>query len=603
VTGIRWKVTAAGVVLAAAVITMAGCSGARPPASAKRATAQARYLLTPTPAAPSRLPGVVVTTPPTGATGRLPGATGGARALWQGAPWGGVTFDGGTLLGIDGAQVDAISAATGAPAWTATMPAPLTQVLGLVPAGGAVIVEAGHSTGQPPAAVFAVVTEYVALSLATGRVLWAVPVGGTYQNPPVAASGRYLLTGDTSGAVIARVIATGAVAWRDPRPAVCRQPASAGTDNAGLGLGADGPVVAASFDCGPRVVVQRLDPATGRALWTWQSPAVAAGAVQQLAVIAAASRGGIVLLAGEIAAPPAAREFTARLPRHYGWPRALDPPDQVSTVLAVSAADGRPRWTELGGQLETFTLTDGLVCEVVSPGLECRADATGAATMPTLLTGMQDGDSPPYADDALAGISGDFAAVTVPSAASGTVTLRVVRLRDGATVARVRVAIGSTSRGGSDYQVFAVAAGPLPGGAIEVLLRRVDLPGYPLLALEVPLSAAGSGGVLLHQRADLRKRRLHVLGSAAAHRVVGLHDDRPVRIAGALVGNRQQRLARLVLALGQVVAERSAARGVEVRPVRLKHFRHARQQRLDHVVNVVGGKGPHCLVSELDRCS
>jgi outer membrane protein assembly factor BamB len=588
----------AAAVIIAAVITTVGCTGVRTRAPANRATAQARYLQTRTPPAPSRLPGVVVTTPPAAVTGRLPGATGGARALWQGAPWGGVTIDGRTLLGIDGAQVYAISATTGKPAWAATMPAALTQILGLLPAEGAVIVEAGHQIGQPPAAVFAVVTEYVALDLATGRVLWAVPVGGAYQNPPLAASGRYLLTGDTSGAVVARVIATGAVAWRDPRPAVCRQPASPGTDNAGLGLAADGPLAAASFDCGPRVVVQRLDPATGTALWTWQSPAVGAGAVQQLAVTAAASKGGIVLLAGEIAAPPAASQFTARLPRHYGWPRALDPPDQVSVVLALGAARGRPLWTELGGQLETFTLTAGAVCEVVSPGLECRDDATGAATMPTLLTGMQDGDSPPYADDALAGISGDFAAVTVPSAASGTVTLRVVRVRDGATVARVRVAIASTSRGGSDYQVFAVAAGPLPGGAIEVLLRRVDRSGYPLLALKVPLS-----GVLLHQRADIRKRRLHMLGGAAAHRVVGLHDDRPVRVAAALVGDRQQRLAHLVLTLGQVVAERPAARGVEVRPVWLKHFRHSRQQRLDHVVNVIGGKSLHCLVSELDRCS
>jgi hypothetical protein len=575
---IRWKrangraVLTMGVITVAvitgAVIATAGCTGARP-AAANRATAQARYLQTSTPPAPSGLPGVVVTTPPAAVTGRLPRATGGARALWQGAPWDGVTFDGGTLLGIDGAQVDAISAVTGKPAWTAAMPAPFTQILGLVPAGNAVIVEAGGPVGQPPAAVFAVVTEYVALDLATGRVRWAVPVGGAYQNPPLAASGRYLLTGDTTGAVVARVIATGAVAWRDPRPAACRQPASAGTDNAGLGLAADGPVAAASFDCGPVVVVRRLDPATGTALWTWQSPAVAAGAVQQLAVAAAASRGAIVLLAGEIAAPPAAREFTAGLPRAYGWPRALDPPDQVSTVLALSAADGRPRWTELGGQLETFTLTDGVVCEVVSPGLECRDDKTGAPTMPTLLTGMQDGDSPPYADDALAGISGGFAAVTVPSAANGTVTLRVVRVRDGATVARVRVAIGATSTDGSDYQVFAVGAGLLPGGAVEVLLRRVDLPGYPLLALEVPVS-----GVLLHQRADLRKRRLHVLGGPAAHRVVGLHDDRPVRVAPALVGDGQQRLADLVLTLGQVVAERPAARGVEVRPVRREHFRH-----------------------------
>jgi outer membrane protein assembly factor BamB len=453
------------------------------------ATAQARFYTPTAPGAltapPSTLPGVVVTTPPRATPGRLPRATGGARALWQGARWGGVTFDGGTLLGIDGTQVDAISAATGEPVWTATMPAALSQVLGLTPAAGVVIVEAGHTIGQAPAAVFAVVTEYVALDLATGRQLWALPVGGAYQNPPLAVSGPYLLTGDPTGAVIARVIATGAVAWRDPRPAICRQPPSQGTDNAGLGLAADGPVAAASFDCGPRVVVQRLDPATGTALWTWQSPAVAPGAVQQLALTAAASSGGILLLAGEIASPPAADRFVGRLPRAYAWPSALDPPDQVSTVLALSAAAGRPLWTEVGGQLETFTLTAGAVCEVVSPGLECRDDATGAATMPTLLTGMQDGDSPPYADDGLAGIGGGYAAVTIPSA--GGVLLRVVRVRGGATVARVRLAIGSASGGGSDYQVFAVAAAPLRARAIEVLLRRVDLPGYPLLALEVPV--------------------------------------------------------------------------------------------------------------------
>src|SRR5580693_7800661 len=121
----------AAAVITAAVITAAGCTGARAPGAANRATAQARYLQTSTPPAPSGLPGVVVTTPPAAVTRRLPGATGGARALWQGAPWGGVTFDGGTLLGIDGAQVDAIAAATGKPAWTVTMPPAFTQILGL----------------------------------------------------------------------------------------------------------------------------------------------------------------------------------------------------------------------------------------------------------------------------------------------------------------------------------------------------------------------------------------------------------------------------------------------------------------------------------------
>jgi outer membrane protein assembly factor BamB len=412
--------------------------------------------------------------------------TGGpARALWQGAPWGGVTLDGGTLLGVNGAKVDAISAATGRPLWTATMPAPLAQVMGLVPADSAVVVESGHTVGQAPAAVFDVVSAYTALDLATGRPLWTVPADGTYQNPPIAASGTYLLTGDTSGAVIARVTATGAVAWRDPRPAACGQAPSAGMDNAGLGLAADGPLAAASFSCGQRVIVQRLDPATGTALWTWQSPAVAAGDVLQLALTAAASDGGMLLLAGQIATPPAARQFTARLPHAYAWPPALDPPDQVSTILALAAATGHPLWTELGGQLELFSLTAGTVCEMVAGGLECRDDTTGAPTMPTLLTGKTDGDAPPYADDGLAAVGGGLAVVTMPSPAGG-VLLRVVRVRHGATVAQVHLAVGTRAFGGANYQVFAVAAGPLGKGAILVLLRRVDLPGYPLLALDIP---------------------------------------------------------------------------------------------------------------------
>lgn len=431
--------------------------------------------------------GVTVTTPAPAAPGRLPAVTGGtAHALWQGAPWGGVTFDGGTLLGIDGASVDAISAATGRPLWTATMPQPLAQIMSLVPAGNAVIVESARTVGQAPAAVYGAVSEYTALDLATGRPLWTVPVGGTYQNPPIAVSRDYLLTGDTSGAVIARVIETGAVAWRDPRPAACGQAPSTGMDNAGLGLAADGSLAAASFSCGPRVIVRRLDPATGTALWTWQSPAVGAGDVLQIALAAAASDGRMLLLAGQIASPPAAQQFTARLPHAYAWPPALDPPDQVSTILALAAATGHPLWSELGGQLELFTLTAGSVCEMVAGGLECRDDATGAATMPTLLTGKTDGDSPPYADDGFAGVSDGLAAVTMPSPTGGVV-LRVVRVRGGAMVTQVHLAVGTTAFGGANYQVFAVAAGPLGKGAILVLLRRVDLPGYPLLALDVPV--------------------------------------------------------------------------------------------------------------------
>jgi PQQ-like domain len=430
---------------------------------------------------------VNVSTPPPVARGNLPAVTGRrVRVLWQGAPWSNLTFDGGTLLGSDGAQVDAISATTGEPLWTATLPPMLSQLVGLVPAVGAVIVEAGTAKGQAPAGVFPVVSEYVALDLATGRMLWAAPAGGQSQNPPIAASGKYLLTGDPSGGVTARVVATGAVVWQRQRPAACRQPPDPGTDNAGLGLAADGTLAGVSFDCGPRVIVQRLDPATGRALWTWQSPAVAAGATQQLALTAAAKDGGILLLSGEIAAPPAAQQFASLLPHARAWPAALDPPDQISTLLALSAAKGRPLWTELGGQLATFALSSGAVCEMVSGGLECRRDATGASVLPILLTGKTDADSPPYAGDGFAGVSGSMAAVTLP-ARGGGVTLRVVRIRGGKIVAQVHLAIGTTAVGGANYQVFAVAAGQLRNGATEILVRRVDVPGYPVVALEVRL--------------------------------------------------------------------------------------------------------------------
>jgi outer membrane protein assembly factor BamB len=453
-TGI-WRNGAAAVVLTAAgLITVAACGPATHLAASGRVT--------------------------------LPAVTGGkVRALWQGAPWGNLTFAGGTLLGVDGNQVDAVRAATGKLIWTATIPASLPQILGLVPAGDVVIVEAGHTIGQAPAAVVPIVSTDVALDLATGARRWTAPVGGQYQSPPIAASGTLLLTGDPAETVTARIAATGAVVWRDPRPAAC-QPAGesdGGLGSPALGVAADGSLAAASWDCGPRVVVRRFDPATGKPVWTWQSPAVPAGAVQSLSVVAAARDGGLVLLAGQVASPPAAQQFLARFPHPDTWPPVLGPADQISTVLALDAAVGRPRWSELGGQLETPALTAGAACELVSAGLECRDDATGAPTIPALLTGMTEG-SPPYADDGFAGVSGGLAAVTQPH--SGGVTLRVVSVSNGATVARAYLAIGTTTQDGSSYQVFAVTAGQLTPDTTLVLVRRVDLPGYPVLALAVP---------------------------------------------------------------------------------------------------------------------
>jgi outer membrane protein assembly factor BamB len=415
----------------------------------------------------------------------------GVSALWQGAPWIDLTFAGPDLLGIDVEtnRLHAIRAATGAPLWTATMPKSAPLILGLLPAGNVVVVAAGHNTGPFPIGYIPVVSAYVALDRATGKRLWATTVGGDYQSPPAAVSGKYLLTGDVSGAVTARNVATGAVVWRDPRPAGCGPAPTEEARNAGLGLAADGPLVAASFTCGPRVVVQRLHPATGRPTWTWRSPSVGANVGQYLAVTSAALRGGVVLVTGAIGPPPAAQRFLSRFPHARAWPDVLGPNDAESTILALDAATGHPRWSELGGQLVTVAPTDAAVCEVVDVGAECRDDTTGAASMPILLTGRPQLSSPPYEDDGYAGVSAGLVAVTMPSH-SGGVTLRVQRVRGGTVVAQVRLAIGATAYNGAKYDVFAIGAGPLGSTAILVLVRRIDLPGFPVLALQVPLPAA-----------------------------------------------------------------------------------------------------------------
>jgi hypothetical protein len=179
--------------------------------------------------------------------------------------------------------------------------------------------------------------------------------------------------------------------------------------------------------------------------------------------------------------------FAGRLPRPFAWPPGLGPADDVNLIIALDAANGRPRWSEAGGQLAMFAPTDGALCEVVSVGLECRDDVTGTATLPMLLTGKSDGDAPPYSADGYAGVGCGLVAMTVPSRGGG-VALLIVRVRGGATVARVRLAIGAAPRDGSSFQVFAIAAGPLGGHAMLLLVRRVDVPGYPVVALAVRCS-------------------------------------------------------------------------------------------------------------------
>jgi len=111
-------------------------------------------------------------------------------------------------------------------------------------------------------------------------------------------------------------------------------------------------------------------------------------------------------------------------------------------------------------------------------------DTTGAATLPDLMTGQNPDGSPP-----MAAISGSVAIVMAERLRADEVTLRVVKIRGGATAAQARLGIGANGYGGASIRVVPAAAGPLPGGATLVLINRVDLPDDPLLALRIPPQA------------------------------------------------------------------------------------------------------------------
>jgi outer membrane protein assembly factor BamB len=436
----------------------------------------------------------VVTTRLAGGASPVPAVAGSTlRPLWQGAPWGDLTISDGLVIGIafrDGhPAVRAASALTGAGVWSAQLPARLTEVLGVVAGDGVVVVEAGHDFGHAPLMVAAEVTEAVVLDERTGRELWAAGVEGRSQNPPIALSGNAVLIGAPSGVITARDARSGKVLWQSPRPGGCAKITVASPVDEGMGLAADGGLAAASFECaGGRMLAERLNPATGAALWSWQSPRTGSGDQAFLSVTGVATQGSVVLLTGQDAPPSGALRLARSLPRPSFWPASLGPLDDVQVVLALDAQTGRPRWTELGGQGVDFTLADGAVCEVVNTGFECRDDVTGALTRPVLVTGQSASATPPYADDGWAGISGPYAGAVVAPLLGGHVTVDVLGIRTHARLGRAELAIGFKARS-ANYQTFVVAAGTLPSGKVLLLLRRVDghgqNPVYPVIALEV----------------------------------------------------------------------------------------------------------------------
>src|SRR5215472_13942582 len=390
---VRYHRRSAQLAVCLGLLALAGCGGISPSADSRHAKVSPAAAQTAEP-----VPAV---------SGRL------LSPLWQRALGGGLVIDGGVVLSLSyrPAGVDAVSAVTGSTRWVAGMPARL-QAYGLVPGNGVVIVEAGHEFGHAPALVTFGVTEYVALDLRTGRRLWTLAAPWHFQNPPIAISGNRVLTTDLTGAITARQAVTGRVQWRRAPPSGCWRRGPGSLTNA-FALAADQTRVAVSFSCdGYRALVQMLDPATGAMSWSWRPPR-SVGAQSGLAATGVASQGDVVLVTGQDAPPVGPYPFARTVPQRYSWPTSLGPRDDIQVVLAFDARTGRPRWIELGGQMVSFTLADGAVCETVNTGLECRDDVTGALTGPVLVSGQDTASIPPMGGDGSAGISGSVAAVTV----------------------------------------------------------------------------------------------------------------------------------------------------------------------------------------------
>lgn len=450
------------------------------------------------------IPGSAIPSPRVSVS-RPPRVTGSAvRPLWQGSPWDVFTVTDGLVIGhryADGrSSVIAVSALTGAGVWDAPIPAltgagRLPIVRGFVTGASAGsdsvgIIEAAGEVGRAPAEIRPLATTEIAVDMATGRRLW---MASFRQDPPVAVSGNEVLIGSLAGLITARNAETGRVLWTRSRPAGCSKLEADSPVDEGMGLDADGPLVVASFEClDGSVVVQRLDPRTGAAAWTWTSPTeTGLNAGIFLTVTGVAATGDLVLLAGQDM--PSATSLGHLVRHSYVWPSGLGPSLNSEVVLALDAANGRPRWSETGGQLENFTLTDGAVCEVANTGVECRDDVTGAPTSPVVVTGHGGGGVPPYVNDGWAGISGAVAAVTVGPFRAGRVTVELVPVRGQRPLGHVVVDLGRAAHH-SSYQTCVTGAGLLPGGGFVLLLRRTDLPGYPVVALRLTAGPKGLNG-------------------------------------------------------------------------------------------------------------
>jgi PQQ-like domain len=429
---------------------------------------------------------------------RVSASGGTVQALWQlRLVYPDIVGD--TVVGLAGeesaARIEAVSSLTGQPRWSVPTPAE-PEVLGVSVEGSVVIVEAGRGLDDPAGQI--VVKEIAVYSLADGRSLWHTPVavGPEYlpgnQRAYVAGT---IVFAEPGGELIARRAATGGIVWRASRPRSCPQ---GGGDEAGgdARVAADGSLLVASYPCerggGSFVLVERRSPGSGKPMWQWRTVSVKAGnpsSFISLAVVSVASAGGVVLLQGQVSKPA---RYVRTLPNARRWPPALGP-EGDEMLLALGARDGRPRWSELGFQNPELALTEGAVCEFDIQGVECRDDLTGLPNRPLLRTGLSEletGGSDDSGDDT-AGVAGNLVAVALRRRGQDPLVVELAPVRAPGEAARVLVWFGPNRPEPAHSTPAIVRAGALPGGATLLLLRRLDVPEDPLLALRLQPTGRG----------------------------------------------------------------------------------------------------------------
>lgn len=469
------------VLLAACGQTAAGSS----PRGRTNATSRAADAAQPTITTP-RAPSPAATLPRVTASGAT------VQALWQlRLVYPDIAGD--TVVGLAGdgsaARIEAVSSLTGQPRWSAPTPAE-PEVLGVSLAGPVVIVEAGRGLDDPAGQI--VVKEIAVYSLADGRLLWHTPVavGSEYLPGNLRAYvAGVIVFAEPGGELIARRAVTGRIVWRASRPRSCPR---GGGDEAGgdARVASDGGLLVNSYPCerggGSYVLVQRLSPGSGKPVWRWRTASVRAGNPASfigLAVVGVASAAEIVLLQGQVSKPG---RYARTLPNARRWPPALGP-EGHEMLLALNARDGRPRWSELGFQNPELALADGAVCEFDIQGMECRDDSTGLPSRPLLKSGLSELESggSDIVGDATAGVADSLAAVALKRGQGAPLVVEVAPLRGSGKTTRVLVWLGPNLPEPAHSTPTLVRAGTLPNGATLLLLRRIDVPDSPLLALRV----------------------------------------------------------------------------------------------------------------------